>query len=547
MTLLLFVLLMTVLIPFGVQPTGKGREDNKLFSPPKHIVILLCDALRWDHVGAYGQKKCHTPNIDSLAKEGLLFKSAHTVCPISSPSYATIFTSQFPFEHGITNNAQSLSSVITCLPASLHDRGFHTAAFMSNYYCGSNYGFDRGFDTFKDLDEVGKHSWTVAEKLLPWLEGWNPKKQPMFLFVSYMDLHEPYSLPYEPRWLRVRMDGRVVRESACPELEETLWMQLSIPPGSHKLSFERVLPPLRPWWKPKYDFTPNLGSSLLKAGVEMEPAGDFKDRREDPRAKMLTWMFEEFPASVTLKNPTGKTISGELLIQITRRYDLEEVQTIYPRSVEFLDHEIGRVLDTLRNKGVLDETLIILLSDHGEGLGDHGLKMHIEQLYDSLMHVPLIMRYPPLGKEKVIDDVVSIIDLAPTISDMLGQPWSSRFGQSLFPMIRDGGHPERQWVFAETYPPEAGRRLTSLRTTTAKLIVNHTDKKIEYYDLVKDPSESKNIYSAASPEVLKAIETYCTLFNLTNPFDELSAAGKLNLDSLSPEEIQRLKSLGYIK
>lgn len=544
---LALVLVLVVSFTVGLAQTDNAANNAKRIPPPKHIVILLCDTLRWDYVSAYGTRKSLTPNIDALADEGLLFKNAHTVAPCSAPAYTTLFSAQFPFEHGVTNNAQLLPDDISYLPEDLHNLGFYTAAFVSNYYCSANFGFKRGFDTFKSLDEVGKHSWTIAKKLLPWLERWKPDKQPLFLFVSYMDLHEPYSLPYAPHWLRIRLDDRIVSESSCPDLQTIQRMQLSLSPGIHKLTFERILPPLREGWKPKYRFTPYSWSSLLKAGVEIELTGNVNNRKEDVRAGTVSWTSTGFPVIATLKNPTDKTISGELVMQLFRRYNVEEIQTIYPRSIEFLDHEIGRVINALRKKGVLDDTLIILLSDHGEGLGDHGLKGHIEQLYDSLMHVPLIMRYPPFGKGVTIDELVSIIDLSPTILDSLGKSPPPGYSQSLLQTIRDGSPPGRQWVLAETSPPEAAKRLTCLRTPTTKLIVNHTNKRIEFYDLVSDPSESKNQYSDSSPRVLKAIKDYCDLFNLSNPFDELSSVEVLDLNSLSPEEIRKLKSLGYLK
>ncbi len=556
--LLTFALLVTFFFPFGMQLANDTAAREKPVAPPKHIIIVLCDALRWDYIGMYGGTRCSTPNIDSLAREGILFKNAHTVCPISAPSYAALFTSRFPFEHGLSNNAQHLPEDIPFLPEALHDRGFHTAAFVSNYYCSERFGFDRGVDTFKGFDEAGKHSWTLAKKLLPWLGRWDPSSKPLFLFISYMDLHEPYSLPNAQHWLRIRFDDRVAVKSSCPELEETVRLHLSVSPGTHELTFERILPPLKPWWKPKYDFIINEGSVLLKAGVKIDFPKTATSKKSNETIQAGSSVTDTFPVVAALQNPTGKEISGELVIRISRRYTVEEIRAIYPRSVESLDHEIGRLTDTLRSKNMLDDTLIILLSDHGEGLGDHGVKGHIENLYDSLMHVPLIMRYPPLGKGIIVDDIVSIIDIAPTVTELIhkgpsgssgrsGQRWPSRFGQSLLAMIQKSGFSGRNWVFAETSPPEASKRLTCLRTTDIKLIVDHTRKRLEFYDLTKDPSESKNLALDSKPEVAKAVSMYCDIFGLSDPFEELSTTEKLNLNELSPEEIEKLKSLGYIK
>jgi arylsulfatase A-like enzyme len=529
----------------GREPAA-GNAVSKI-QPPKHIVILLADTLRWDHVGAYGTTHSRTPNLDALAEEGVLFRNAFTVFPGSAPSYTSFLSAMLPFEHGLTNNAQPLPEDLPYLPESAREWGFHTAAFVSNYYCGKKFGFDRGYDTFHGVGEVGKHSWTLSRMLLPWLREWNPEERPLFLFVAYMDLHVPYSLPYNPRWLRVRLDGRVILEPVSTEMNPTRTIRMTVPPGRHRLVFERAVPPLRPWWNPKYRITPHGWSSVLKAGVRIEFTRNVEDRRVDHRADTVSWMSTAFPVTAALTNPTDKPITGDLSIEFSRRYEVEDTRTIYPRSVEFLDHEIGKVLDVLEGKGVLDETMVVLVSDHGEGLGDHGLKGHIEHLYDSLMRVPLILRYPPLGKGAVVEPMVSLVDFTPTVAELLDRTWPSAHGRSMVPAVLGGGGSGRDWAFAETYPPEASWRATCLRTPTAKLIVNHTTRAIEFYDLVSDPGESRNLYSETSEDAGRAVAEYCGIFNLDTPFDELSSVPGLDLDSLSPEEIRQLKALGYLE
>ncbi len=529
------------------KPNLQAKNHAAAFDPPKHVVIILADTLRYDYVAASGVgRRVSTPYIDSVAKTGLFFKNAFTVSPISAPSYASLWSGEMPFEHGVTNNAMKIASRFNRLPVMMQKAGFHTASFVANYYCGKRFGFARGWDTLYDRDVLGAFSWEVNEVLLPWLQQWNPEDTPLFLFVAYMDPHVPYAPPWAPKWMQVKLDNLPVGLPRSPDLEEMQRVWITVPPGQHKLDLERVLPPIRPNWKPRYTISPYHWQGIMKDGVALEFVANVGEPIRNDKSNVVTWPARDWPVEAMLTNPTEKPISGELVLRFKRLYYAEDARELYPVCVEFMDHEIGRVLQVLKDKKVFNDTLVIFLSDHGEGLGDHDLVGHLEQVYDSLLHVPLIMRYPPLGKGR-LDEMASIIDILPTLAALYGLPAPvESYGQPLLSPLRADGHSLRPWVFGETSPPEAAHRLTALRYPEWKLIVNETVKKAEYYNLVQDPKELSDLFSESSATSVEAAKRYRDLFKIEGLFDPITEAEQLNLDDLPQDELTALEALGYL-
>lgn len=515
--------------------------------PPKHVVIILADTLRADYVGAYGTNKALTPALDKLAAEGVLFENAFTSAPISAPAYASLWSGQFPHEHGLTNNAMHFDPKLNLLPTFMKNNGFYNASFVANYYCGSKFGFGDGWDTMVDVDKTGLFSWTMNKQVIPWLDAWDPASTPLFLFIAYMDPHIPYAPPYAPAWLEVSLDGQVVGVPRNPEFEPVQRIPLLVPPGKHTVKFDRVLLPLHPYWRPKYKLSPYTWEGILNAGIQIEFPESLGKPDINQRTKSLTWTTDQFPIVANLVNPKSHPIEGYLSVRFWRSYSLEEAVYLYPRCVEFLDYGVNQVIESLRNKGVLDETLILFLSDHGEGLGDHDLVGHVEQLYDSLLHVPLIMRYPPLGKGKRISGLVSIIDLMPTIRNLFTAEADAQVsGQTLLPMVLGSTQASRPWILGETFPPEARQHMTCLRSEYSKLILNHSKKSAEFYQYPSDTAETNNLHSEEYAPAKEVEEFYKKLFGLSELFAPLSQTKHLNLDDISPEQLNELETLGYL-
>jgi len=166
----------------------------------------------------------------------------------------------------------------------------------------------------------------------------------------------------------------------------------------------------------------------------------------------------------------------------------------YSGEVAYMDEEVGRLLDGLEKMGLQSRTLIAVIGDHGESLGEHGELTHGVFLYESTLHVPFILAGPGVPNGKVIDDQVRSIDVMPTLLSFLNlSPGSEVQGVSLWPLIREGIHVRSNYSYSETLFPRyymGWSELRAMRTDTWKLIVAPHP---ELYNLERDPGEANNL------------------------------------------------------
>lgn len=178
--------------------------------------------------------------------------------------------------------------------------------------------------------------------------------------------------------------------------------------------------------------------------------------------------------------------------------DRAQIVALYDGAIRFVDAEVGRLLDELRARGLLERTLVVVTADHGEELWDHGSFFHGQSLYDELLHVPLIVRLPDRAHAgRVVAEQVRAVDIVPTVTEVLGLPTFAAFeGRSLLARLtsRGAGPPE---LFARAANPEFPYRF-ALRTESHKLIVSVGTGQEELYDLRADPRETRDL--ARTPE-----------------------------------------------
>ena len=218
----------------------------------------------------------------------------------------------------------------------------------------------------------------------------------------------------------------------------------------------------------------------------------------------------------------------------------EASRTPYDGEIAFVDAQIGRLL-THCARGARRPTLVILASDHGEGLGEHGEETHSRLIYDSTMHVPLILSCPSLFERRVTvhDRVVSLADIFPTALDLLGIAWDPPIdGVNLLTTPADA---ERA-IYIETMAPLVNNgwaSLHGLRRLDDKYILA---PRPEYYDLVRDPGEHPTFMATPlpSPAARRALDE--RLGKWDRPERALAQAAPLD-----PEQLRRLAALGYVQ
>lgn len=208
-------------------PNSSGAKEKK--APPLNILMITIDTLRADHLGCYGHRKIKTPQIDGLAKGGVLFEHAFTPTPTTLPAHASLFTGTYPLAHGIKNNgAFSLSPSALTLAEQLKGSGYKTAAFVSSIVLDSRFGLDQGFEIYNDdlITEVDlpemRHKERRAEittkAVIQWLDVQaKGKSSPFFLWVHYYDPHDGYipPSPFSDVYTHCLYDGEIAYTDSC--------------------------------------------------------------------------------------------------------------------------------------------------------------------------------------------------------------------------------------------------------------------------------------------------------------------------------------------
>lgn len=411
----------------GALARGISRSDL-------NVVLMTLDTLRADHLGAYGSTEVRTPNLDQLAREGVLFEQAMTTAPLTLPAHSSIFTGQFPPRHGVRDNGGFfLNPDQVTMAELLSAQGFTSGAAVGAFVLDSKWGLDQGFATYQDdfdltnvkamsLASVKRPGNEVVDLALKWMDS--VADQRFFSWLHMYDPHAPYDSP-EP-------------------------------------------------YRSEYKGHPYRGA------------------------------------------------------------------------VAFTDAQVGRVLSFLKDRGLADRTIVIVAADHGEGLGEHGEETHGFFVYETSMHVPLIVRAPfsnTTGRR--VAQPVRTVDILPTVLDLLQVPTpDSLAGVSLAPLMagaREIPNVSMDGYGEAMYPLHhyGWSELTATRTDRYKLI---DAPRPELYDLELDPKELNNIF-----EQRRSVGD-AMLRNLRDKKRAMAAdapAAPKNQD-VDPETRARLAALGYV-
>ena len=187
---------------------GCARESG-----PPNLVLISLDTTRRDHGSVYDYGRETTPNLERLAEQGVLFSLAYAPAPTTGPSHATLFTSLYPITHRVVKNGRVLMPAHETLAERLHAHGWATAGVVSSYVLDARFGWDQGFELWDDdfdrasattmvpsgdgVEVFDRTADATTRRAVTWLEGERDPSRPFFLFVHYMDPHEPWVAPPE--------------------------------------------------------------------------------------------------------------------------------------------------------------------------------------------------------------------------------------------------------------------------------------------------------------------------------------------------------------
>lgn len=417
-----------VILWLTAPPTGGGaklpeqlaQEDAKR----PNILLVMNDTMRADYAGVYGNDKGLTPHLDALAADGLVYDNAFAQSSWTRPSVATILTGRYASSHTAMLKGSVLPDEITTLAEALAKGGYENIGLVTNYNLTPFFNFDQGFHDYRYLapnlplfatDEQSKLIFievykkfaakfrgkkevpedyyvigeTVSQEALEHLDR-RKEKRPFFMFLSYMDVHDPY--------FRHPFDGYGI---------------------SHRTN-------------------------------------------QSPDESMI-----------------------------------EEMKELYAGEVAYWDEQLGKLLGGLKKRRLYDDTLIVVVSDHGEEFGEHGGFWHGTTLYDEQLRVVFVVKPPAsfgMGGGMHIPDWIGLVDVAPMILDNAGLPIPEEMQGSAKPRSA------RTPMFAEE--DHQGNVLSSVRLMKdgAEMKVIEANEgnprglePVELYDVASDPGESRNL------------------------------------------------------
>jgi membrane-anchored protein YejM (alkaline phosphatase superfamily) len=506
---------------------------------PSNVVLITLDTTRSDFVGAYRPGNARTPALDALAAEGILYEDANTLIPITLPSHASMFFSEAPHTVENYNNGQAVRSSgdRPALAELFLRRGFTTAAFVSLGVLASEFGLDRGFETY--ADDFPSDRWylsadEVNARVFPWLEANRSRR--FFLWVHYSDPHDPYSPPGTPNDTKISLNGKPLGTFSLQK-GETIPVRLDLDKGINRLVLEIV----NPFPVEAGRFAARMDTFVLEpADAKGVPVSSPKDSffRRDDGVTFLKGRSEielscpEAPRSVTL------VLRGKLIVPI------EAARDGYRREVEFMDGEIGKLLGLLRKLGLYDRTAILAVGDHGEGLGEYRTSFgdphigHVHFLNPVYMKVPFIVRLPGTRATGIRRaEIATLLDVAPTVAGFMGIKAPASFrGRDLLKLAFG----TETAVFQETYRPEAIQDRFGLLERSKHFVFCPETGRYEYFDHEKDPDERRAItLEDGLPAEALALKERLDAFvrDVLRNKKDIAADGKAE---------EMLKSLGYV-
>ena len=485
-------LLLTACFLLHQEPRRAARLSTSTPSPDKPDVILITmDTVRADHLSLYGYGRDTTPHLRALAGQSTVYTNAISPGDMTLSSHASIFTGLYPSWHGAHFDrdydlGRPLDTQYPTLAGMLSRQGFDTAAFVANYlYLAPGFGLDRGFAV---------HDSSAPAVLLGKVYGFLLRERVRNFLVRY---EQPWQF------------DQVFRRAGEINQEALAYLQQERSQGRKFFCFLNYMDAHEPYLPPS-------GYATRYPGY-------------DPHID--TGQYDQLERDVlTRRRPISAREQAHLISQ-------------YDGGIAYMDAALGQLVEQLKQRGLFDNTLLIITSDHGEAFGEKALIGHALSVYQDMVHVPLLIKYPGQKQGTRNDDFVSLTDLLPTTLDLLGYPPPKNIqGRDLLrpPEARDQVISETfVHPLISTWSARFLRSQQALFNGPLKFIRSSTGER-ELYDLSRDPDEQTNLAaSQATDNYAQALVRYL----------QAAAADRRRRvpAQASSETIEKLKSLGYIQ
>ena len=521
------------------------------------ILFIVLDTLRADRLSCYGYPRDTTPHIDRFAESATLFERAIVPAQWTIPSHASLFTGEHPTTHKTTQIYDVLSEDFVTLAELLNRNGYATVGFCNNPLLGVvENGLDRGFEEFYNYGGAVPNPPDIS-KSRPKLVG--------KLFESYIRVMRRITTPIQNQFahnnllLRIALNpflasiwqrhanfkGKNLR--SLRDVVGYLNIRQSAGPSRPLFAFVNLMETHLPFWPP-----PRFVRKFAPYYQHDREARDF----------MRHYNFQHYAWMIPLREPLGEVGNRTL-------------NDFYDAEVAYVDYLLHRLFEYLDQPDVRDNTMVIITSDHGEGMNNHDFVGHSLVVYDDLTHVPLIIRYPglypagrrvssPISTRRLFHSVLEAAGIFPNGNGATGNGAPIDVEELSLARSVEGPDPEHGVVFAEAYTPDTLLALmesmdpASIDTFRCRMmrravyqgrrkLIAVGDEPDELFDVVDDPGETQNLVDIHLDEVTQLERL---LHDFVHQAEERrpgnwEASQQLSLDDEAVAD--RLRSLGYLE
>ena len=468
-----------------------------------NIVFITADHLRHDILGCTGDPVIQTPGIDRLASEGTSLSQFFVQNPVCAPSRATFMTGRYPRHHGVKWNGSSLSENEMTMVEFFKDHGYATACVGK-----SHVGQKRFRESLDHVDASGiRRDWSDKPGTNYTVANPNPFEQ--YVRDRGFEYRTSYALP-----------GFRAKLGAVPsDLPDDCHIDSYV--GMKSLEYLEGVDRDKPFflwvgfYGPHHPYVPSGRFAHMYDPETIPPFHRSPDDLEKKPAEYRLYFDAEAHKYRGFRDATDETF--------------RKMKASYYGMVSQLDWQLGLILDSLKARGLEEDTIVVFLSDHGEFLGDHCIPAKGPFLLDCMLHVPCILRIPGAGKGKTVDDLVESVDLFPTLAHLAGfDPPECVQGQDLGPVLagNSGSYKPRDVVYAEAVDKR------SIRTRDWKLIHYPGKEWGELYHLSEDPHELNNLYNEC-PDVRDRMRL--DLYRLLDETEDFRHPGYSRFTGRDPE------------
>jgi N-acetylglucosamine-6-sulfatase len=488
MSRLIAVLILMLFLPpaaLADSPEAPQPREGGAASQP-NIIFILCDDHRWDALSAMGHPFLETPHLDAMIRNGVHFSHAFVTNSLCSPSRASILTGLYPHNHGVGDNYHPVDPSLRFFPEDLQDAGYETA-FIGKWHMGDVDDPQRGFDHWVAFRGQGTYyaDGHGTTRMVPQTtyDGFNingKERVPQRGYIT--DELTDYALD----WL----DNR-------KQPEKPFFVYIS-----HKAVHS--------------DFVARDGQRGMYKDKAWEPPVTFANTEENRHGKPR-WLIDQ-------RNSRHGVDFGYNL----DNFDLDAYHKRYCEALTAVDDNVGRVMDYLKETDNFEDTIVVYMGDNGFQFGEQGL-IDKRVAYEASIRVPLIIQYPEqLQRGRTVEQIVTNIDIAPTLLEAAGAKSSEMDGASFWDMaLEDSEAVASTWRNALLYEyywewnyPQTPT-MFAIRDQDYKYIRYHgiwdTD---ELYDMRADPHEQHNLIRSQEHQQI-ASELRSRMFRMLEESDGL--------------------------